>query len=220
MNISRLVLLLGFIVLAGHGTLAQDGPSVVMMTFDDVYISPEGDRDVMKTGRIYLTPVTDGRFRIDRHRFVDGEVERTTEVTDGDRRITINHNMEIALWGPAGTWWEMPSTVPMATLHIPDSDATVDDQDHDTAEQLKTGNVVTVGPAILIEWAGGMEDGTRVVSRQDQQSGKFVATQITLPDGSMTGEVITSAARTVVPMNTFEIPQNYTVQSVVRGGRR
>lgn len=218
MNIARFACLLGLALMAVPGTLAQDGASAVVMTYEDVYVTPEGAREVMATGRMYLTPVTDGRFRIDRQRAIDGGIERTTEIRSADRRITINHDLQVALWGPAATWWEIPSLKPTATVRFPAAEG---GHHHDeSAEQRKTGRVMTIGPAILIAWEGRFEDGTRTVSWQDQQSGRFVATEIWMPDGAMTGETITSAARTTLDSSTFEIPRRYTVRSVVQGEQR
>lgn len=217
MNTVRFACLLGLALMAVPGTLAQDGASAVVMTYEDVYVTPEGAREVLATGRMYLTPVTDGRFRIDRQRAIDGGIERTTEIRSADRRITINHDMQVALWGPASTWWAIPSLRPTATVRFPAAEGEHHDE---SAEQRKTGRVMTIGPAILLAWEGRFEDGTRTVSWQDQQSGRFVATEIWMPDGAMTGETITSAVRMTLDGSTFAVPSGYTARSVVRGEQR
>ena len=218
MNVALRTCLLGLVLTAVPGAFAQGGASAVVLTYEEVYVTPEGAREVLATGRVYLTPRTDGRFRIDRWRAVDGGVEQITEIRNADRRITINHGMQVALWGPASTWWEVPSLAPMATVRVP---AAAGERHHeDSAEQRKTGRVMTIGPAILLAWEGRMEDGTRVISWQDQQSTQVVATEIRMPDGAMTGETITSAARTVLDGSTFEIPIGYAVRSVARGEQR
>lgn len=220
MNVALRMCLLGLVLTAVPGAFAQDRASAVVLTYEEVYVTPEGAREILSTGRVYLTPRTDGRFRIDRQRAVDGGVEQTTEIRDADRRITINHGMQVALWGPRFTWWEPPSLAPMVTVRVPAAADGGHHEDSDSAELRKTGRVMTIGPAILLAWEGRMEDGTRVISWEDQQSTQVVATEIWMPDGSMTGETITSAARTVLNGSTFEIPSGYTARSVTRGAQR
>ena len=218
MNATRFACLLGLVLIAVPAVLAQDSASGVVMTYEDVYVSPEGAREVLATGRIYLMPSGDGRFRMDRQRAVNGGVERTTEIRTGDLRVTINHEMQVALSGPANTWWETPSLKPLATVQVP---APEGEHVHDDgAEQLETGRVMTIGPAILLEWEGRLDDGTRVVSWQDQQSGRFVATEMWMLDGAMTGETITSATRTTLDGGRFRIPDGYTARSIARGEQR
>lgn len=221
MQTVRLGFLFGLVMLIAPTALAQDGASAVVMTFEDVYVAATGEREVLGTGTAYLTPTADGRFRIDRQRAISDAVEQTTEIIGGGQRTTINHNMRLALRGPANTWWETPSLAPIATINLPVDDGHDQGSDgRDSAEQFPTGNVMTVGPAILLEWEGHMGDGTRIVAWQDRQSGQFVSTQIFPPDGSMTGEVITSAARVQVDRGTFEIPSDYQVRSIAGGGQR
>ncbi len=219
MNMNKLfvVVCVGFYLLSSvSDTEAQGAVSGVQMTYETFEMSPEGAVEILATGRIYLTNRTDGRYRIDRERQRAGVRERTTEIhTRDQQRITINHDLRIALNGPRAASWEAPSMIPRVTVP---AETNHDDRIY-RAEP--TGVTRTIGPAILAEWASAPgPDGTRLVSWIDQESQMPVAMEIWHPDGSKSGDRITSAARVQFTDDTFAIPGGYTSQPLLERTRR
>ena len=214
MNMNKLfvVACAGFCLLSSvSDTGAQGTVSGVQMTYETFEMSPEGAVEILATGRIYLTNRTDGRYRIDRERQRAGVRENTTEIhTSDQQRITINHDLQIALSGPRAATWEVPSRIPRVTVP-----AAVD-RGGRVYRAEPTGATIAIGPAILAEWASAPgTDGTRLVSWIDQESQKAVAMEIRYPNGSVSGDRITSAARVQFSPDTFAIPVGYGSQSLL-----
>lgn len=214
MNMNKLVVVacVGFCLLpAVSDTEAQGVVSGVQMTYESFEMSPEGVMEIQSTGRIYLTNRIDGRYRIDRERQRDGVREHTTEIHTSDgQRITINHDLRIALSGPRAASWEMPSMIPRVTVPA------AADSGGGVYRAQPTGATIAIGPAILAEWASAPgADGTRLLSWIDEESQRPVAMEIRHPDGSVSGDRITSATRVQFSPDTFAIPGGYRAQSLL-----
>lgn len=228
---SVLRLLFGLLVMQAPAAQAQPVDGAVV-TYERVSVTAAGDVRVLETGTHYLTPMTDGRYRRDVERITGGAPEHLSEIVIGDRRITVNHTMRVALWGPRSVWWEAPSLRPMVTLPRPSTPAPATESPdaggghegdaggghggdaHRPRGAVRTDELRKVGPLLLRAWVQEEPDGMRIVSWLDEQSQQFVADEFRSPDGGWSGTRVTSAARKSLPADTFAIPAGYDARPV------
>lgn len=216
-------LMFGLVVMLAPAVQAQPVNGAVV-TYERVSVTAAGAVRVLETGTHYLTPMTDGRYRRDVERTTGGASEHLSEIVIGDQRVTVNHTMKIALWGPRSVWWEAPSLRPMVTLsrpstpapatESPDADGGHGGDAREPRGAVPTDEVRTIGPLLLRAWVQDEADGMRIVSWLDEQSQQFVADEYRSPDGSWSGTRVTSAARKNLPADTFAIPAGYDARPV------
>lgn len=221
--------MLGLVVMLAGALQAQPAAQAqpvdgAVVTYERVSVTAAGDVRVLETGTHYLTPMTDGRYRRDVERTTGGAPEHLSEIVIGDQRITVNHTMGLALWGPRSVWWEAPSLRPMVTLPRPSTPATATESPdaggghggdaHQPRGAVRTDELRTIGPLLLRAWVQEDPDGMRIVSWVDEQSQQSVADEFRAPDGSWSGTRVTSAARKNLPADTFAIPAGYDARPV------
>lgn len=227
----REYLMFGWLVMLAPAAQAQPVDGAVV-TYERVLVTAAGDVRVLETGTHYLTPKTDGRYRRDVERTTGGAPEHLSEIVVGDQRITVNHTMKIALWGPRSVWWEAPSLRPMVILprsstpapategtdagggHGSDAGDGHGSDAHEPRGAVPTEEVRMIGPLLLRAWVQEEPDGMRIVSWLDEQSQQSVADEFRSPDGSWSGTRVTSAARKNLPADTFAIPAGYDARPV------
>lgn len=227
----REYLMFGWLVMLAPAAQAQPVDGAVV-TYERVLVTAAGDVRVLETGTHYLTPKTDGRYRRDVERTSGGAPEYLSEIVVGDQRITVNHTMKIALWGPRSVWWEAPSLRPMVILPRSSTPAPATEgpdaggghgseagnghgsHAHEPRGAVPTDEVRMIGPLLLRAWVQEEPDGMRIVSWLDEQSQQSVADEFRSPDGSWSGTRVTSAARKNLPADTFAIPAGYDARPV------
>lgn len=238
----REYLMFGWLVMLAPAAQAQPVDGAVV-TYERVLVTAAGDVRGLETGTHYLTPKTDGRYRRDVERTTGGAPEHLSEIVVGDQRITVNHTMKIALWGPRSVWWEAPSLRPMVILprssppapategpdagggrggdaggghggHGSDAGGGHGGDAHEPRGAVRTDEVRTIGPLLLRAWVQEEPDGMRIVSWLDEQSQQSVADEFRSPDGGWSGTRVTSAARKSLPADTFAIPAGYDARPV------
>lgn len=218
---SLALLLAGAVIAAGQ----QDGGvSGVIVTFERVFESNEGQTVSLGTGTLYLTPKHVSLWRRDVRRPFppSGETFESTEIRTELERVTISHDLKNAIRGPRNAYWEPQAPIPSIVSYLP---APTADRGHSHAEaphshgdnggemKLSSG-LRTYGPMVLRAWTTSHQDGSLTVIWVDDESDEVVVREMHLPDGSMAGERLRSAKRASLPADTFGIPAGYTVREL------
>ncbi len=198
------------------------GVSGVVVTFERVFESGEGETISLGTGTMYLTPKHVSLWRRDVRRPFppSGETFESTEIRTRFERITISHDLENAIRGPRGAYWEPQAPVPSIVSFLPapttehGHDHSLDDAHDHGGEMSPSGGFRTYGPMVLRAWTTEHQDGTLTVLWIDDESDEVVVREMHLPDGSMTGERLRSAERASLPADTFGIPSGYAVREL------
>ena len=188
------------------GVLAQEAPqlSTIRADYERTLVLPAtGEVRVLEVGTYYLVP--DGRYRVDK--LIDGERTSLISLPGEGERITLNHELGLAVRGSDRLPWVGPSIQPPP---LRESDARTESLGLRMLGPLALTGFRQAVPIpdvgnIVNEWWVWMNHGTPPI---------LVEMTYTGPDGLVDSQRISTARLATMTTDEFKVPPSYGVQDL------